>query len=235
MSENSSFVSIIPARGGSKRLPGKNIAKLAGKPLICYTIEASLQTKYIQKTIVTTDSSEIIKEIKNYNVDIVERPANLATDTATTNDVISHALGTLEFEPNYFVLLQPTSPLRDSVHIEQAINLLLSKNADAIISVCEMDHSPLWANTLPENLSMENFIRAEIKNKRSQDLPAFYRINGAIYICKASRFKREHTLFLKDNIFAYIMPRQDSIDIDIAYDLHIAELTIKNRSNSNSM
>ena len=223
MNNNPTFFSIIPARGGSKRLPNKNILPLAGKPLICYTVEASLQTNRIQKTIVTTDSDQIINTVKNYDIDIIKRPDSLATDTATTNDVILHVLSTLQNQPDFIILLQPTSPLRNARHINEAIDLLLSRNADAVISVCEMDHSPLWANTLPENLSMVNFLHDEIKNKRSQDLPTYYRINGAIYICRTDSFMRDHTLFLSNNMFAYVMPKEYSIDIDEAYDLMVAE------------
>jgi len=104
---------------------------------------------------------------------------------------------------------------------------LLSKNADAVVSVCEMDHSPLWANTLPEDLSMANFLHDDIKNKRSQDLPTYYRINGAIYIVNTNRFIREQTLFLSDNIFAYIMPQETSIDIDDYFDLMLVETILK--------
>jgi CMP-N-acetylneuraminic acid synthetase len=227
MNNNPTFFSIIPARGGSKRLPNKNILPLAGKPLICYTVEASLQTNRIQKTIVTTDSDQIINTIKNYDVDIIRRPDYLATDIATTNNVILHALSALQKRPDFIVLLQPTSPLRNSRHIDDAIDLLLSKNADAVVSVCEMDHSPLWANTLPEDLSMANFLHDDIKNKRSQDLPTYYRINGAIYIVNTNRFIREQTLFLSDNIFAYIMPQETSIDIDDYFDLMLVETILK--------
>ena len=229
MNNNPTFFSIIPARGGSKRLPNKNILPLAGKPLICYTVEASLQTNRIQKTIVTTDSSQIINIIKDYDIDIIKRPDYLATDTATTNDVILHVLSTLQNQPDFIILLQPTSPLRNARHINEAIDLLLSRNADAVISVCEMDHSPLWANTLPENLSMVNFLHDEIKNKRSQDLPTYYRINGAIYIVNTNRFIRERTIFLEENIFAYIMSIGDSIDIDNMYDMKIAEIIMKDK------
>jgi len=235
MNSKPTFFSIIPARGGSKRLPNKNILPLAGKPLICYTVEASLQTNRIDKTIVTTDSDQIIDIVKDYDIDIIKRPDYLATDTATTNDVILHVLSTLQNQPDFIILLQPTSPLRNTRHINEAIDLLLSKNADAVISVCEMDHSPLWANTLPKDLSMANFLRDEIKNRRSQDLPTYYRINGAIYICNTSHFMKERTLFLADKIFAYIMPRQVSIDVDNSYDFVVSAALLSNRATDDSV
>jgi len=124
------------------------------------------------------------------------------------------------------VLLQPTSPLRNEKHIDEAIELLEKKKADAVISVCETDHSPLWSNTLPEDLNMSNFLRDEIKNKRSQDLPKFYRLNGAIYICKTDKFLEEKTFFIKNNIYAYIMDRKSSIDIDDEIDFKLAKVLI---------
>ena len=107
-----------------------------------------------------------------------------------------------------------------------AIELLESKNADAIVSVCEMDHSPLWSNTLDESLSMEGFLNDEVLNKRSQDLEKYYRLNGAIYICKTEKLLEEKSFFLKNNIFAYIMNRESSVDIDESIDFKMAETII---------
>jgi CMP-N-acetylneuraminic acid synthetase len=222
---------IIPARGGSKRLPGKNILPLAGKPLISYSIEASLGSKYINKTFVTTDSEEIINVIQNYDINIIRRPEGLSTDTAKTIDVVIHAIQQLHEKPDYVVLLQPTSPLRTSKHIDEAFELLKRKSANAVISVCEMDHSPLWANTLPEDLSMEYFLPDSITEKRSQDLPKYYRINGAIYICKTDWLLEEKSFFLKKNIYAYIMSKAESIDIDDELDYLFAEILL-NKNNS---
>jgi CMP-N-acetylneuraminic acid synthetase len=221
------YFSIIPARGGSKRLPHKNILLLNNKPLIWYTIEASLKSKYIKETIVSTDSIEIINSIKSFDIKVIKRPKKLATDTAKTSDVIMHVLKNISTYPSYIVLLQPTSPLRTSTHIDAAIDFLKNKNADAVVSVCETDHNPLWCNTLPTDLSMKNFLIEEIRNKRSQELQKYYRINGAIYICKTTRFLEEKTLFLKDNIFAYIMKKEDSVDIDEKIDLIMAETLLK--------
>ena len=108
-----------------------------------------------------------------------------------------------------------------------AIELLESKNADAIvISVCEIDHSPLWSNTLDESLSMKDFLREEVLNKRSQDLEKYYRLNGAIYICKTESLLEEKSFFLRDNIFAFIMDRKSSIDIDEDIDFKMVEIFI---------
>ena len=221
------YLAIIPARGGSKRLPRKNILDLNGKPLIAWSIEAGVNSKYINKTIVTSDDDEILEVGEKYKINTIKRPSELATDTSTTFDAIKHAIDSLDKKYEYIVLLQPTSPLRNEKHINEAIELLEEKKADAVISVCEMDHSPLWSNTLPKNLNMSNFLRDEIKNKRSQDLPTYYRLNGAIYICKTDRLLKEKSFFIKDNIYAYIMDRKSSIDIDEELDFIFAKTILK--------
>jgi len=217
------FLAIIPARGGSKRLPRKNILKLAGKPLIAYSIEASLQSKYIDRVIVSSDDDEILNISKDYGADIIKRPDYLASDTATSFDAVKHTIQNVA-NYDYIILLQPTSPLRNTSHIDQAIKLLETKNADAIVSVCEMDHSPLWSNTLDDSLSMKNFLADEVLAKRSQDLESYFRLNGAIYICSVEKLLEEQSFFLRDNIFAYVMSREDSIDIDEKLDFRIAEI-----------
>ena len=121
------------------------------------------------------------------------------------------------------MLLQPTSPLRTAQHIDEAIEILFERSADAVVSVCEVDHSPLWSNTLPNNDNMSNFIRDDVLNKRSQDLEVYYRLNGAIYICDINRLLQEERFLLKENIFAYKMDKSVSIDIDEEIDLKIAQ------------
>jgi CMP-N,N'-diacetyllegionaminic acid synthase len=222
MYKHKSFLAIIPARGGSKRLPRKNILNLAGKPLIAWSIEAGLNSEYIDKVVVSSDDDEILNISKKFGADIIKRPNELASDTATTFDTIKHTIDNLE-KYDYIVLLQATSPLRNEKHIDEAIELLENKKADAVISVCEMDHSPLWSNILPEDLSMKNFLREEVLNKRSQDLEKYYRINGAIYICKTEKLLENKGFFLKENIFAYIMDRNSSIDIDEEIDFKIVK------------
>lgn len=223
---NKTFLAIIPARGGSKRLPRKNILDLCGKPLISWSIEAALKSKYISKVVVSSDDEEILNISSNFGADIIKRPYELANDTATTFDTVKHTIDNFE-NYDYIVLLQPTSPLRNEKHIDEAIELLEEKQADAIVSVCEMDHSPLWSNTLPKDGNMNNFLRDEVLNKRSQDLEKYYRVNGAIYICKTDKLLENKSFFLKDNIFAYIMDRKSSIDIDEEIDFLFAERVIE--------
>lgn len=228
MYKNKSFLAIIPARGGSKRLPRKNILDLNGKPLISYSIEAGLQCKYIDKVIVSSDADEILDISRKFGADTIIRPDSLAIDTATSFDVIKHTIENIE-NYDYVILLQPTSPLRNNNHIDEAIELLETKNADAIVSVCEMDHSPLWSNMLPKDGSMNNFIRDEVKNKRSQDIDPYYRLNGAIYISKTDKLLEEKSFFLEKNIFAYCMDREHSIDIDEEIDLKFIKFLINDQ------
>ena len=220
---NNNFLAIIPARSGSERLPDKNKLNLCGKPLISWTIEAAKRSKYINKIAVSSDDSEILKIAKESSVEIIVRPDEFASNTATSVDVIKHSLEILD-RYEYVILLQPTSPLRNYRHIDESIKFLKQKNADAIISVCETDHNPLWSNTLDRNLSMSNFIENEQSSKRSQDLEKFYRLNGAIYICKTKNFLEENTLFIKKNIFAFLMDKKSSIDIDDKLDFEIATI-----------
>ncbi|MCT7466008.1 acylneuraminate cytidylyltransferase family protein [Aliarcobacter cryaerophilus] len=220
------FLAIIPARGGSKRLPQKNILDLCGKPLISWSIEAALKSKYISKVVVSSDDEDILNISSNFGADIIKRPYELANDTATTFDAVKHTIDNFE-NYDYIVLLQPTSPLRNEKHIDEAIELLEEKQADAIVSVCEMDHSPLWSNTLPKDGNMNNFLRDEVLNKRSQDLEKYYRVNGAVYICKTDKLLENKSFFLKDNIFAYIMDRKSSIDIDEEIDFLFAQRVIE--------
>jgi len=225
MYKDKTFLAIIPARGGSKRLPKKNILDLNGKPLIAHTIEASLKSKYIDKVVVSSDSEEILNISKKFGADIIKRPNELADDTSTTFDAIEHTINNLK-KYDYIILLQPTSPLRNNIHIDEACELLENKRADAIVSVCEMEHSPLWSNTLDKNLSMDNFLKDEIINKRSQDLEKYYRLNGAIYIIDTDKLLENKSFILKENIYAYIMDREASIDIDEKIDFKMAEVLI---------
>ncbi len=222
---NKTFLAIIPARGGSKRLPRKNLLDLCGKPLIAYSIQAGLKSKYLNKVVVTSDDEEILQISQSFGANIIKRPDELASDMATTFDAIEHTIKSLE-KYDYVVLLQPTSPLRNEKHIDEAIELLEEKNADAVISVSEMEHSPLWSNTLQEDLNMSAFLRDEVKNKRSQDLEKYYRLNGAIYICKTEKLLENRGFFIKENIFAYVMDKENSIDIDDEIDFKLAQYSL---------
>lgn len=233
MIENKRLLAIIPARGGSKRLPNKNILNLGGKPLLGWSIEAAKKSKYIDSCVVSSEDQKILEVAKDYGLDVtVERPEELAQDESTTVEVVLYHLK--EFEKkgiifDYVVLLQPTSPLRTNYHIDQACAQLIDNNdAESIVSVCEASHHPLWANTIPKNLSMSSFINKEIKNLRSQDLPVYYQLNGAIYICSVEILLQEKTFFPENNCYAYIMQKEVSIDVDTKEDFDLLQIYCDN-------
>jgi len=230
---NRKLLAIIPARGGSKRLPNKNILDLAGKPLIVWTIDAAKKSKYIDRIVVSTDSSRIAEIAIKAGAEVpFMRPEHLAQDDTSTYDVVDHTLTQLSNYGNQYeclLLLQPTSPLRKSEHIDGAINLFTAKNADAVISVTEADHLNEWSGEIPESLCLEQFFQGKTE-KRSQELSAKYRINGAVYVVDISRLLEHKTFFLHKNIFAYPMRREESIDVDTQFDFQLAEFLIKGNS-----
>ena len=161
------------------------------------------------------------------------RPAKLASETASTIDAIFHAISWLKKhendQPEYILLLQPTSPLRTREDIDGAIKTLKDKNARAVVSVCETDHHPWWSNTLPENSNMNNFLQPKVLNKRRQDLPIFYQLNGAIYLSDIDYIYECNGFFGRDT-FAYKMPPKRSVDIDSDIDFKMAGLLLEEQN-----
>lgn len=228
MIDNKKILAIVPARGGSKRLPRKNVLPLAGKPLIAWTIEVAQKSRYLDILCVSTDDNEIAAVAKKFGAEVpFLRPPEISGDNASTYDAVMHALEYYEKNRkipfDYVVLLQPTSPLRSSADIDESIRRCTKPDIKSIVGLCEMDHSPLWSNVLPVNGSLDEFLREDIKHLRSQDLPTYYRINGAIYTIRVSTLKQEKTFFPNSGSFAYIMPRERSVDIDTILDFNIAE------------
>lgn len=219
-------LAVIPARGGSKRLPKKNLLDLAGKPLVAWSIEAAQKSRYVDTIVVSSDDEELLELARTMGVIALKRPAELASDTASSFDAVSHAI-THHLGHECTLLLQPTSPLRNARHIDEALEMYIEKEALGVISVCEMEHSPLWANELPENLSLDGFLREEILHKRSQELPRHYRLNGAIYITDTAELLKEREFFLKKRLYAYVMDRLHSIDIDEKIDFLLAKTIIE--------
>ena len=225
------IVAIIPARAGSKRLPGKNMLPLAGKPLIQWTLDAAIAAKVFDLIAVTTDDPDVQALAARQGVVTIPRPAELATDSATSMDTLLHALDWLESRgqtPQRVMLLQPTSPLRTSGDIRNAITRMDETGAASVISVCEMEHPPLWANTLPADGSMDHFLADSLRNRRSQDLPTYYRLNGAIYLSTREALLREKSFFAPPS-FSLIMDRQHSIDIDTSDDLALARFLLQKK------
>ncbi len=223
-------IAIIPARSGSKGLPDKNILKLKDKPLLAYSVEAALASGEFAAVHVSTDSPSYADIARQFGADEpFLRSAETSSDTASSEDAIREVLRRYQEQGatfDAFMLLQPTSPLRTAADIRAAFELLQEKNADSVISVCEVDHSPLWCNTLPEDGNMRDFIRAG-GEKRRQDLDVYYRINGAIYLVKTDFFLRTGSLY-GENTYAYKMPTGRSVDIDCQTDFLIAEALLGN-------
>lgn len=214
------IVSIIPARGGSKGLPGKNIIDLAGKPLIAWTIEASLKSKYITKTIVSSDDNNILEISKKFGAVTIKRPDELALDTTPSEPVIEHILKSLKNVEhyNYLVLLQPTSPLRNEKDIDKAIELLIEKNASALISTKLIDNKILKAFKNNESGYIEGISNNIYPFMRRQDLPNVFMPNGAIYIVSVKDFLKTKRLFT-DKTISFEMSEEKSFDIDTKEDL----------------
>ncbi|MBS6559185.1 MAG: acylneuraminate cytidylyltransferase family protein [Clostridiales bacterium] len=221
-------LAIIPARSGSKGLKDKNIKLLDGKPLIAYSIEAAQKSEIYSHILVSTDSEKYGELAMQYGAEVpFYRSEENASDSADSWDVVKEVLRKykkLGVEFDMFTLLQPTSPLRDYKDIQNAYQLLTEKKAVAIVSVCEMEHSPLWSNILPENNSLLGFLKTET-NKQRQELETFYRINGAIYMANVKAFLEDTNMY-REGCYAYKMPAERSIDIDTELDFKIAETII---------
>lgn len=216
-------MAIIPARGGSKRLPGKNLLLLNGKPLIGWTIEAAQKSKYIDTILVSTDDQKISDISQQFGIKIPElRPEMLASDTASTQSVVFYTLEKFGKDIDIVMILQPTSPLRTSEHIDEALELFIQKEAFSVVSVTPCEHSPLWSNTLPQDGSMGAFLRRDAL-QRSQDLEEFYRLNGAIYAFDVKKLKERGEICYTNESFSYVMNNRVSIDIDSQLDFDIAE------------
>ena len=220
------ILAIIPARSGSRGLKNKNIKELLGMPMMAYSIRAALESKIFDTVMVSTDSEEYASIAKKYGAEVpFLRSEYASSNTASTRDCIIEVLKKYEekgIKYDRFMILQPTSPLRKEAHIKEAFKLFEEKNAKSVISVCEMEHSPLWSNILKSDLCMKNFIYRS-KDDIRQNLDIYYRINGAIYLHDV-KYYLEHEYFYDDTSFAYIMPKINSVDIDDEFDFNIAEI-----------
>jgi len=220
------ILAIIPARGGSKGIPRKNIRLLAGKPLIAYSIETALKSKYIDKVVVSTDDEEIAEIAKIYGAKVIERPEELARDESPTIDAIFHVLETLQsnYVPEIVVLLQPTSPLRNAKDIDNAIDLFLRMDCEAVVGVCEATHL-YWYFKIEKGYLKPIFRKEHLKMRR-QELPKIYMPTGAIFISMPKNLY-EYKSFYCEKVIPYIMPAERSIDIDNEIDFMLTELVMR--------
>lgn len=225
------ILAIIPARSGSKGLKDKNIKKLNGKPLISYTIEAALKSQVFKDIVVSTDSEKYKKISEQYGAWVpFLRTKDLAQDTSSSNDVIEEVLLNLKHmgkEYDCFMILQPTSPLRNHEDIKNSINFFYEKRANSVVSMCECHDSPLLTTNIDEEMRLDGFLE-QLNKVRRQDLKKFYRLNGAIYLVKVDYFFKYKNIYEK-NSYAFIMDKRKSIDIDDINDFEYAEF-IMNKS-----
>ncbi|MGP1420652.1 MAG: acylneuraminate cytidylyltransferase family protein [Tannerella sp.] len=219
---NKKILAVIPARGGSKGLPGKNTKLLHGKPLICYSIDAARGILPDEHICVSTDDKDIIQIVEDYGLHVpFIRPDELATDQSSVNDVLLHALDFYKHTSIYYdivLLLQPTSPLRTSQDIEEAFSLY-DDSIDMVVSV-SISHAP--SVLCKENQSGFVELMLNPTAGRRQNVPVYYEYNGAIYIINPKSL-REKGMSNFEKKVKYIMPKHRSIDIDDQYDFMYAE------------
>lgn len=216
------ILAIIPARGGSKGIPNKNIVKVGGKPLIAWTIDETRKSKYIDKVVVSSDNDEILKVAQKYKAEPIKRPADLATDQAPPEPVVFHILEYLKEKENYspdiLVYLQPTSPLRTSKDIDEAFDNFFKTKATAAISVYELDKKYLKAFVADNKGFLKGAVNDRYPFMNRQLLPSVYMPNGAIYIINTKEFKKTGRL-LSGKTLPYPMSIEKSFDIDTPRDL----------------
>lgn len=226
--ENNLVYAIITARGGSKGVPRKNIRMLHGKPLIAYSILAALACPLISRCLVTTDDADIKQISLQWGAEVIDRPAELSTDTSLSQDVVRHALEYIEKGlglPEYFVLLQPTSPMRNAAHLQECLASYLNSDYLSAISVTEMEHHPYKCLTVDQG-KLNPFHDVYSLDKPRHLLPKIYRQNGAIYVLKTTDFLQHNSFFIPPAM-PFVMSQQESIDIDSEFDFFLAERIIE--------
>jgi CMP-N,N'-diacetyllegionaminic acid synthase len=222
-----SVLGIIPARGGSKGVPGKNIRPIAGKPLLAWTILAAQASEYIDRLVLSSEDEAIIESARAWGCEVpFVRPAELATDDAPGTAPVLHALNMLPGY-DYAVLLQPTSPLRTAEDIDACVALCAGTGAPAVVSVTRSSKHPAWMYEL-EDGRLRPVLEHGPASKRRQDLREVYALNGAVYVIAVSEFLANPTILGADTR-AYPMPEERSVDIDTALDFSIAEFLLRLR------
>lgn len=213
-------LAVITARGKSQRLPGKNVRLFCGKPLIAWTIECAKKSRWVDEVVLSTDDLKIARIAARWGVDrFVRRPASLATARAKSPDAVLHVMKQSEQmgkEAAIVVLLQPTSPLRQARDIDGALEMLVSRRADAVVSVNPVEPSTRYVNTLSPDLKLENFFP-----RRTARKGPYYRLNGAVYVAYWNFFKKRRDWY-SPRTYAYVMPPERSVDIDDEMDFIIA-------------
>jgi CMP-N,N'-diacetyllegionaminic acid synthase len=233
------MLAIIPARGGSKGLPGKNVRPLGGKPLIAYTIEAALASSSISRVVVSTDCEKIAEVSRRCGADVpFLRPLELAQDNSLAIDAYIYTIEKLKIESQAsdfanFVVLQPTSPLRTSADIESSITVFKDRNADAVIACREAPHPVQWYKYIDSNSVLRHYSANSERLKNRQEEPVTYLPNGSVYVLNYAALVSTRTYYT-DKTFAYVMPAARSVDIDTIEDFEFAEYQLTRLSQRRS-
>ncbi|MBS0366244.1 MAG: acylneuraminate cytidylyltransferase family protein [Proteobacteria bacterium] len=217
MLDGRSVLALIPARGGSKGLPGKNILQARGRPLLAWSVAAAQASRFIDRVVLSSEDEAIMAAARACGCEVpFQRPNELASDATPTIDVVLHALDAL---PGYdvVILLQPTSPLRTAADIDAACERFVASGASACVSVSRAEQSPYWMFRLVANNALVPIIEAPLETTRRQDLPEVYVLNGAIYVADAALLRQTRTFLTRDTV-AHVMPTERSLDIDTESD-----------------
>ncbi|MBT3405568.1 acylneuraminate cytidylyltransferase family protein [Candidatus Woesearchaeota archaeon] len=229
------IIAIIPARGGSKRIPKKNVKLLCGEPLISYTIKCALCSKYIDKTYVSSDSEDVLNISKHFEVGIIKRPPEYATDKAKSIDVMKHVLSYIQTEennnPDIVILLQPTSPLRTSEKVDDAIKIFVDNGADRVLSVTKRHIGTEWILKKDQNQLKFKF-ENNFDKIRSQDQDETYEINGSIHLFSRDVILNSKNYGWGDKVFPICIGKLEAVDIDDMDDFLIAEALMKRNKRS---
>jgi len=222
MLDGKTILGVIPARGGSKGVPRKNIRELSGKPLIAWTIEAANRSKYLDRVILSSEDEEIIATAKTWGCEVpFVRPTELSQDETPGTDPILHALQEL---PGYdiVVVLQPTSPLRTTADIDAGLEFFVQQGALACVAVSEVSKSPYWMFSLDGQNRLQRLLTQDAMATRRQDLPATYMPNGALFMAQIAYFQARQSFYTVDTI-GYVMPQEQAYDIDEEMDFVMCE------------
>ncbi len=221
MINGKSVLAIIPARGGSKGVPGKNLRLFKGESLLTMTIKTARQSVYIDRLIVSSEDAEILSEAKKHGADVpFTRPIELAQDDTPGIEPVLHAIAQLEYY-DYVILLQVTSPLRVCNDIDLSLEYCVNLNAPACVSIVKVEKHPYWMVTKSESQKISNFYDGNIPTRR-QDLPEIYGLNGAIFIAKPTWLKLNKKFITAETV-GFEMPKERSLDIDNEFDFYLLE------------
>jgi CMP-N,N'-diacetyllegionaminic acid synthase len=230
LDDGTPVLALVPARGGSRGIPRKNLAPLRGRPLLQWTIEAATGSRFVDRTTVSSDDGDILCAAHALGAESLQRPGSIASDDASPVAVVLHFLDSIDLRTRsrdpVIVYLQPTSPLRTSHHLDDALSAMVSAGARCTMSVAECAHSPFKAFRLDDTGRLQSLFDESLSNARRQDLPRTFQPNGAIYAFPVSAFV-ERGGFPSNGAVPYLMSSEASIDIDRPEDLRIAELILE--------